>query len=71
VGKHFELSIGERRFTFTRKTQAIAPEAALDGIDVIRTNVAAERMEAAECVRNYKALAQVERAFRTLKTTDL
>jgi transposase len=28
-------------------------------------------MEAAECVRNYKALANVERAFRTLKTTDL
>jgi transposase len=28
-------------------------------------------MEAAECMRNYKALAHVERAFRTLKTTDL
>jgi transposase len=71
VGKHFELDIGERHFTFTRKTRAIEAEAALDGIYIIRTNVATERMEAAECVRNYKALSQVERAFRTFKTTDL
>jgi hypothetical protein len=28
-------------------------------------------MQAAECVRNYKALANVERAFRSLKTIDL
>ena len=29
------------------------------------------RMDAADCVRNYKALANVERAFRSLKTIDL
>jgi hypothetical protein len=28
-------------------------------------------MEAADCVRNYKSLANVERAFRSLKTIDL
>ncbi len=28
-------------------------------------------MDAPECVRNYKALANVERAFRSLKTIDL
>ena len=28
-------------------------------------------MDGAECVRRYKSLAQVERAFRTLKTVDL
>ena len=28
-------------------------------------------MDAAQCVRNYKALANVERAFRSLKTVDL
>ena len=28
-------------------------------------------MDAAECVRQYKSLAQVERAFRTLKSVDL
>jgi len=71
VGKHFELDIGERHFIFARKHRAIESEAALDGIYIIRTSVTAERMEAAECVRNYKALANVERAFRSLKTTDL
>ena len=28
-------------------------------------------MDSAECVRNYKSLANVERAFRSLKTVDL
>lgn len=28
-------------------------------------------MDAAECVRNYKALVNVEHAFRSLKTVDL
>ena len=71
VAKHFELDIGESRFTFARKHEAIAAEAALDGIYIIRTSVDAQRMDAAQCVRNYKALANVERAFRSLKTVDL
>jgi transposase len=71
VAKHFELSITDRAFTFTRKRETIAAEAALDGIYVIRTSVSATEMDSAECVRNYKALAQVERAFRTLKSVDL
>ncbi|MEO7812059.1 MAG: IS1634 family transposase [Usitatibacter sp.] len=71
VAKHFELAIGEDTFTFARKREAIAAEAALDGLYIIRTSVAAARMDSADCVRNYKALAQVERAFRSLKTMDL
>ncbi len=71
VAKHFELTIEEDSFTFERKHGAIAEEAALDGIYVIRTSVEAQRMDAPECVRNYKALANVERAFRSLKTVDL
>jgi transposase len=71
VAKHFELTIGHARFTFARKQDAIAAEAALDGIYIIRTCVDAQRMDAADCVRNYKALANVERAFRSLKTVDL
>ena len=31
----------------------------------------AAEMGAADCVRNYKSLANVERAFRSLKTIDL
>jgi transposase len=71
VAKHFELAIGEASFTFARNRQSIAAEAALDGIYIIRTSVEAVQMDAADCVRNYKALANVERAFRSLKTVDL
>jgi transposase len=71
VAKHFELGITDTSFGFQRKHAAIAAEAALDGIYIIRTSVDAQRMEAADCVRNYKALANVERAFRSLKTVDL
>jgi hypothetical protein len=71
VAKHFALTIEERAFRFERKSEAIAAEAALDGIYIIRTSVAATRMQAPDCVRNYKALANVERAFRSLKGIDL
>lgn len=71
VAKHFELAIGDHTFTFARKLEAIAAEAALDGIYIIRTSVSAAQMDAADCVRNYKSLANVERAFRSLKTIDL
>ena len=71
VAKHFELAITDSSLAFTRKTAAIALEAALDGLYIIRTSVKAQRMDAATCVRTYKSLAQVERAFRSLKTMDL
>ena len=71
VAKHFELAIDHNTFTFARKHEAIAAEAALDGIYIIRTSVPQEQMDAPSCVRNYKSLAQVERAFRSLKTVDL
>jgi hypothetical protein len=71
VAKHFELAIEHNSFTFARKLEAIAAEAALDGIYIIRTSVPEAQMDAASCVRNYKSLAQVERAFRSLKTVDL
>ena len=71
VAKHFALAIADASFTFARKNDAIAAEAALDGIYIIRTSLDARRMDAADCVRNYKALANVERAFHSLKTVDL
>ena len=71
VAKHFELLITDDSFTFTRMTENIAAEAALDGLYIIRTSVTAQRMDAATCVRTYKSLAQVERAFRSIKTMDL
>lgn len=71
MAKHFELVIGDNTFIFSRKSEGIAAEAALDGIYIIRTSVGAAQMDAADCVRNYKSLANVERAFRSLKTIDL
>lgn len=71
VAKHFDLDIGETAFSFARNAGKIASEAALDGLYVVRTSLAPERMAAAECVRSYKSLGQVERAFRTMKSVDL
>ena len=71
MAKHFELAIGDNAFSFARKTDAIAAEAALDGLYIIRTSVNAAQMDAPDCVRHYKSLANVERAFRSLKTIDL
>ena len=71
VAKHFELSIGEASFSFHRKTEAIAAEAALDGIYVVRTNLPKKLLDDAATVGAYKSLARVERAFRSLKTVDI
>ena len=71
VGKHFALTIEESGLKFQRLEKQISAEAALDGIYVIRTSVAKKQMSSAEAVRSYKALAEVERAFRSMKTIDL
>ena len=71
VAKHFALKIGDTAFTFARMTDSIASEAALDNFYIIRTSVRAGQMDAADCVRTYKSLASVERAFRSLKSVDL
>src|SRR5512144_2676291 len=71
VAKHFRLTITEDSFTFARDAAAIAAEAALDGFYVLRTSVPAKELGAGACVLAYKSLAQVERAFRSLKSIDL
>ena len=71
MAKHFELSITDAAFSYARKDAAITAEARLDGIYVVRTSLPAEASDAAQTVKSYKSLAQVERAFRSLKTVDL
>ena len=71
VSKHFELDITDAALSWSRKTDSIKAEAALDGLYIIRTSLQAEQMDSASCVRSYKLLAQVERAFRSIKTMDL
>ena len=71
VGKHFDLVITDTSLTVTRKLAEIAAEAALDGIYVVRTSLAEDRLDSAAVVRTYKRLSHVERAFRSLKSVDL
>ncbi|MGH9156671.1 MAG: IS1634 family transposase, partial [Acidimicrobiales bacterium] len=71
MAKHFALDIGDDRFAYTRKAGAIAAEAALDGIYVLRTSVPADRLDPPAVVTAYKNLAHVERGFRILKVDDL
>ena len=71
MAKHFDLDIKNDAFSFQRKSDSIAAETALDGIYIIRTSVSTDRMNSADCVRKYKLLVHVERAFRSLKTIDL
>ncbi|HEX3419278.1 MAG TPA: IS1634 family transposase, partial [Stellaceae bacterium] len=71
MAKHFQISIADDAFSFTKDHLSIAAEAALDGIYVVRTNLPAAQCDAAATVRAYKSLSGVEHAFRSLKTVDL
>ena len=53
------------------REERVAEEAALDGLYVIRTSLSEERADDEQAVRHYKKLANVERAFRSIKTVDL
>ena len=71
VAKHFRLAIADGAFAYGRDGDAIATEARLDGIYVIRTSEPAARLSPEDAVRGYKGLAQVEQAFRCLKGLDI
>jgi Transposase DDE domain len=71
MAKHFDLAITETSFTWSRRTEAIAAEAALDGIYVIRTNLPPVGFPAAAVVLAYKGLSHAERGFRDIKSGDL
>jgi len=68
VAKHFTVDIGDDHLGYARNQDSIAAEAALDGIYVLRTSVAASDLDSSMIVSSYKALAQVERAFRAFNT---
>ena len=71
MAKHYNLTITDDTFAFTRNQEQITAEAALDGLYVIRTTVRPEQMDTAKVVATYKSLARVERDFRSLKAIDL
>jgi hypothetical protein len=69
VAKHFELEITDGQFAYTRKTEQIQTEAALDGLYVLRTTCPTEQLTTQAVVRVYKQLKMAERAYRTIKDT--
>ena len=71
MAKHFDLTITENSFAYTRQETSIREEAALDGLYVVRSSVDQKLMNSEQLVETYKSLAKVERAFRCLKTVDL
>jgi hypothetical protein len=68
VAKHFTIEITDDTLSYARDQDSITAEAALDGIYVLRTSAAAGDLDSSEVVSSYKALAQVERAFRAFNT---
>jgi DDE family transposase len=68
IAKHFTIDITDDRLSYARDQDSIAAEAALDGIYVLRTSVAAPDLDPGQIVSSYKALAHVERAFRAFNT---
>ncbi len=71
VKKHFDVQITDMEFTYARKEQEIAEEAALDGFYILRTDHTETDLPAGDVVRAYKNLEQAERAFRSIKGPDL
>ena len=68
VAKHFTIAITGDSFSYARNQDSITAEAKLDGIYVLRTSVEPGDLDSSEVVSSYKALAQVERAFRAFNT---
>jgi len=71
MAKHFNTQISDGTFAWSRNEDSIRQEEYLDGIYIIRTSEPADRISAADVVRTYKLLAQVEQAFRCMKGIDI
>jgi len=71
MAKHFDLHVERGTISWSRRTEQIQAEAAIDGIYVIRTPLPTQAMAATEVVGVYKSLAEVEADFRSWKATDL
>jgi transposase len=71
MSKHFDTKITDTTFSYSRKSNSIAEEEALDGVYVVRTSVSDVLLNSEETVAAYKGLSRAERAFRSMKTVDL
>jgi len=71
MAKHVHVTITDDDLTFTINEASVTQEASMDGMVVIRTSVPSSELARDDAVRAYKNLAQVERAFLTMKSIDL
>lgn len=71
VAKYIRWKITPQGLRWERDPERIERDAALDGIYVLRTSVNQQFLDTRQAVLAYKRLANVERAFRSLKSVDL
>lgn len=71
VAKFFSWQIKCAGLLFEIDQELVQAEEAMDGCYIIRTDVSDEAWSAQQAVDRYRGLAQVERAFRNLKTVAL
>jgi transposase len=69
--KYYRWEITAQGFDWERNPERIQRDAALDGIDVIRTSLPEQHLNSGQTVLAYNRLAVVERAFRSMKSVDL
>lgn len=70
VAQHFDLRIGDGEFSYARTPATIAAEAALDGLSVFRTSLAADDLPSLKVVQAHQRLGQVEQTFRNYRASD-
>jgi transposase len=66
--QNYRRRTSARRFAFERNDKALADAEVLDGTLMLLTSIDAAAMSAAGIVERYKALADIERGFRVLKS---
>jgi len=71
VAKFFAWRIENARLLFEIDEALVQSEEAMDGCYIIRTDVSDKVWSPQQAVDSYRGLAQVERAFRNLKTVAL
>ena len=67
MAKHFELDIAETSFSYRRKPESIAAEAALDGLYIVRTSLPATELDATQTVRALQASERCRTCLQKLQ----
>lgn len=71
IGKFITWQVRAGRLEWPVDEARVSQEEARDGCYVIRTDVSAQELNKNQAVACYRGLAQVERAFRAIKTVSL